>query len=430
MDGALHDIVGDLNYKKVSLPQIVGKGYGTFWRCRKRYLNCKGSRGSKKSTTSALRIIYNMMKYPLANTLVVRRFFNTHKDSTYAQLKWATKRLGVEDRWKFSKTPLEAVYIPTGQKILFRGFDNPDSITSITVDNGYLCWVWIEEAYQVEDEQAFNKLDMSIRGMFPSDSGLWKQIMMTYNPWNAKSWLKKRFWDKPDEDVENFTTTYKCNEWLDAADIKQFETMKKNNPTRYRVEGLGEWGISEGLIYAYKVQDFDPVDLAGALDTYGVHKYTPYHGLDFGWEHPTALISCLVNKKDKKLYIYDEHYQRMMKNEAIFAMIKNKGLLGSTIRADSARPEIIQSLRDMGCYNLKKAKKGPDSVQAGIRKLQDYEIIVHPKCVNTIMELDMYCWERDADGKPTDKPVKEYDHLMDALRYATEPLGKITFDFI
>ena len=111
-------------------------------------------------------------------------------------------------------------------------------------------------------------------------------------------------------------------------------------------------------------------------------------------------------------------------------MIKNKGLLGSTIRADSARPEIIQSLRDMGCYNLKKAKKGPDSVQAGIRKLQDYEIIVHPKCVNTIMEFDMYCWERDADGKPTDEPVKEYDHLMDALRYATEPLGKMTFDFI
>lgn len=418
------------NYCKISLPQIVGKGYGSFWRERRRYLNCKGSRGSKKSTTTALRIIYNMMKYPLANTLVVRRFFNTHKDSTYAQLKWATKRLKVEDKWRFSKTPLEITYLPTGQKILFRGFDNPDSITSITVDEGYLCWVWIEEAYQVEDEMAFNKLDMSIRGKFPEDCGLWKQIMLTYNPWNAKSWLKRRFWDEPNEDAANYTTTYKCNEWLDAADVKQFEEMRIKNPTRYRVEGLGEWGISEGLIYTYRVEDFKVEDIAGALDNYGVHKYTPYHGLDFGWEHPTALISCLVSKKDKKLYIYDEHYQRMMKNEAIFHMIKAKGLMTSTIRADSARPEIIQSLRDMGCYNLKKANKGPDSVLAGIRKLQDYEIIVHPKCVNTITEFDMYCWDRDADGKPTDRPIKEYDHLMDALRYATEPLGKVTFDFI
>ena len=111
-------------------------------------------------------------------------------------------------------------------------------------------------------------------------------------------------------------------------------------------------------------------------------------------------------------------------------MIKEKGLLSSTIRADGARPEIIQSLRDMGCYNIRAAKKGPDSVVAGIRKLQDYEIIVHPSCVNTIKEFDMYCWAKDPDGKVTDKPVKEDDHLMDALRYATENLGRVTFDFI
>lgn len=415
---------------RINLPEVIGRGYASFWNCRKRYVQMKGSRGSKKSTTTALRTIYNMMKYPQANTLVLRRFFNTHKDSTYAQLKWACKRLHVEHLWKFNKSPLEITYVKTGQKILFRGFDNPDSITSITVDEGFLCWVWIEEAYQVEDEQAFNKLDMSIRGKFPDDCKLWKQIICTYNPWNAKSWLKKRFWDNTDDDVACFTTTYKCNEWLDEADLKRFEEMRLKSPNRYRVEGLGEWGISEGLIYSYKVQDFRVEDIAGALDTYGRHKYTPYHGLDFGWEHPTAFISCLVSTKEKKLYIYDEHYQRMMKNEAIFKMIKDKGLLGSTIRADSARPEIIQSLRDMGMYNIRAAKKGPDSVLAGIRKLQGYEIIVHPKCVNTIMEFDMYCWDKDIDGKATDKPVKEYDHLMDALRYATEPVGKIMFDYI
>lgn len=300
MEDAVRDLVGNVHIEKISLPKIVGKGYGSFWRDRRRYIQMKGSRGSKKSTTTALRIIYNMMKYPLANTLVLRRFFNTHKDSTYAQLKWATKRLKVEDKWKFSKTPLEVTYIPTGQKILFRGFDNPDSITSITVDEGYLCWVWIEEAYQVEDEQAFNKLDMSIRGKFPDDCNLWKQIVCTYNPWNAKSWLKKRFWDNQDEDTACYTTTYKCNEWLDAADVKRFEVMKVQNPNRYRVEGLGEWGISEGLIYKYRVEEFNVESIAGELDTYGRHKYTPYHGLDFGWEHPTALISCLVMIKKRK----------------------------------------------------------------------------------------------------------------------------------
>jgi len=414
----------------ISLPDIVGGGYGAIWRDKHRYLVIKGSRGSKKSTTAALRFIYNMMKYPLSNTLVMRRFFNTHLNSTWAQLKRATKMLGVEDKWRFSKNPMEAVYLPTGQKIIFRGFDNPDSVTSITVDEGYLCWVWIEEAYQIESEENFNKLDMSIRGKFPDDAKIWKQIVFTFNPWSSKTWIKKRFWDTPDEDTACYTTTWECNEFLDESDRRQFIKIRDTNPNRYRVEGLGDWGISEGLIYSYKVQDFNIEDIAGLRDELGEHKFHPYYGLDFGWEHPTALICAYGSRALKKLYIYDEHYQRMMKNEAIFKMIKDKGLLGCTIRADGARPEIIQSLRDLGCYNIRAAKKGQGSVVAGIRKLQDYEIIVHPSCVNTIKEFDMYCWQKDPEGKATDVPVKEDDHLMDALRYATEPLGRVTFDFI
>ena len=414
----------------VSLPETVGRGYGAIWRDKHRYLIVKGSRGSKKSTTIALRIIYNMMKYPLSNTLVMRRFFNTHLNSTWAQLKRAAKMLKVEDKWKFSKNPMEAVYLPTGQKIIFRGFDNPDSVTSITVDEGYLCWVWIEEAYQIESEENFNKLDMSIRGMFPDDAGIWKQIVFTFNPWSSKTWIKKRFWDAPDEDTACYTTTWECNEFLDDSDRRQFIKIRDTNPNRYRVEGLGDWGISEGLIYSYKIQDFDITQIAGERTELGDPKYTPYYGLDFGWEHPTALICCYASRMTKKIYIYDEHYQRMMKNEAIARMIKQKGLEGCTIRADSARPEIIQTLRDLGCYNIRATKKGPDSVLAGIRKLQDYEIIVHPSCVNTIKEFDMYCWMKDPEGKVTDKPIKEDDHLMDALRYATESLGRITFDYI
>jgi len=127
---------------KINIPDKIGKGYKTFWNFKGRYRIVKGGRGSKKSTTTAQSIIYNMMKYPLANTLVIRQVFNTHKDSTYAQLKWATHNLEVSHLWHFSKSPLEATYLPSGTKILFRGLDDSMSITSITVEKGYLCYVW------------------------------------------------------------------------------------------------------------------------------------------------------------------------------------------------------------------------------------------------------------------------------------------------
>lgn len=224
---------------RIELPKIIGKGYGSFWKCRCRYRLVKGGRGSKKSCTTALWIIYNMMKYPLANAVVVRRYFNTHRDSTYAQLKWAINRLGVGHLWKATINPMEIVYKPTGQKIMFRGFDDAQSITSITVDIGYLCWAWIEEAFQITDESEFNKFDMSIRGELPP--GYFKQITFTFNPWSENTWLKKRFFDKADTDKNIFaiTTNYLCNEFLGQDDIEIFEDMKQNNPRRYSIEGLG-----------------------------------------------------------------------------------------------------------------------------------------------------------------------------------------------
>ena len=138
-------------------------------------------------------LITNIMKMPLANAVVIRRYFNTHRDSTFAQLKWAINKLGVKALWKTTINPLELIYLPTGQKILFRGFDDPQSITSITVEVGHLCWVWIEEAFQISDEEEFNKLDLSIRGQVPE--GYFKQITMTFNPWSENIWIKKRFFD-------------------------------------------------------------------------------------------------------------------------------------------------------------------------------------------------------------------------------------------
>jgi phage terminase large subunit len=259
----------------VNISDVIGKGYKDFWFSKHRYLVCKGSRGSKKSTTAALKIIYRMMQYPLSNTLVIRRVYNTLRDSCFQQLKWAANRLGVSHLWKFSLSPLEATYLPTGQKILFRGTDDPMSITSITVEKGFINFVWFEEFYQIANEDDFNKIDMSIRGELPE--GYYKQIICTFNPWSEKCWIKRRFFDNPDENTLALTTNYMCNEWLGADDIALFESMKIRNPRRYEIEGLGNWGVAEGLIYEnYEERLFDYRRIAKRPNTRAVF------GLDFG----------------------------------------------------------------------------------------------------------------------------------------------------
>lgn len=408
---------------KINLPDIVGKGYATYWNYKGRYRVVKGGRGSKKSTTTALWIIYNMMKYPLANTLVIRRVFNTHKDSTYTQLKWASNILKVSHLWKFSKSPLEATYIPTGQKILFRGLDDPMSITSITVEHGHLCWCWFEEAFQVMNEDDFNKVDMSIRGELPK--GYFKQITLSFNPWSEKHWLKKRFFDAEDEDVLAITTNYACNEFLGEDDKKLFEKMKINNPRRYNIEGLGNWGIAEGLIYNnFEELDFDIEEIKKRKNIKSAF------GLDFGYTNdPTAFICSLVDLDNMEIFIFDEHYQKAMSNKMIVDMIKYKGYAKERIIGDSSEPKSIDDIKKQGIYRIKGARKGKDSILNGIQYIQDFKIYVHPKCENTIIELSNYVWDTK-DGNAINKPIDDYNHLMDALRYSLEDirLGGKTFD--
>ena len=408
---------------KINIANKVGKGYKEFWNFKGRYRVVKGSRGSKKSTTISMWIIYNMMKYPLSNTLVVRRVFNTHKDSTYTQLKWASNNLGVSHLWKFSKSPLEATYIPTGQKILFRGLDDPMSITSITVEHGHLCWCWFEEAFQVMNEDDFNKIDMSIRGEMPP--GYFKQITLSFNPWSEKHWLKRRFFDIKDNDILASTTTYKCNEYLGKDDIQVFEKMKLNNPRRYNIEGLGNWGIAEGLVYEnFEELEFDIEDIKRR------NNIKSAFGLDFGYTNdPTAFICTLVDLNNKEIYIFDEHYQKAMTNKMISDMIKYKGYSKEMIIADSSEPKSIDDIQRNGIYRILPAKKGKDSILNGIQFIQDFKIYVHPKCENTIVELSNYVWS-NKEGVNINKPIDEYNHLMDALRYALEPikLGRSKFD--
>ena len=398
---------------RVYLPDIVGKGYGAFWRFKGRYKAVKGSRASKKSSTQALKAIIEIVENPTVNWLVVRKVERTLRDSCFAQLKWAIHRLQLDRYFKCSTSPLEITYVPTGQKILFRGLDDPLKVTSITVEVGSLCRLWVEEAYEITSEEAFDRLDESIRGQLPQ--GMYHQVVLTFNPWSDRHWLKKRFFDEPSENVLAMTTNYLCNEFLSDSDLVLFEEMKKN-PRRYRTAGLGEWGIVEGLVFEnWEERVFDVNEIAKRPNVKSAF------GMDFGYVNdPSTLFCGLVDTVAREIYVFDEMYEKGMSNEDILSKVTEMGYAKERIKADSAEPKSIAYLRKAGLRNIRAAKKGPDSIRAGVSIIQDYKIIIHPRCVNFITEISNYTWDKDKFDNMVNKPIDDFNHLMDAMRYAME----------
>ena len=394
--------------EKISVQELIGSGYGDFWHTRKRYRVVKGSRGSKKSKTAALNRIVRILDMPEANYLCVRRYANTIRDSIYADTLWAIHRLGLDNRFHWTMSPLEIQYIPTGQKILFRGLDDGLKITSTTVDKGFLCFVDIDEAYEII-ESDFEKLEMTVRGALPE--GYFKQLTLLFNPWSATSWLKKRFFDNPDPNVFTKTSTYQCNEWLDDSDREVFDLMRMNNPRRYRIEGEGEWGIAEGLIYEnVAFEDFSVEDLRKKP---GIKSA---FGLDFGFTDPNAFVCMLLYREDHTIYVFDEWYGTGATNQEIAARIMEMGYGGQRIICDCAEPKSIAELCDAGIKAVP-SRKGRDSVTHGIQLIQNYKIVVHPRCKEFSHEIQNYCFEKNRQGEYTGRPDHEFSHGMDAMRY-------------
>lgn len=405
---------------QIRIKDVVGENYDEFWNDKHFYRVVKGSRGSKKSKTIAVNMICRIMRYPESNLLVVRRVFNTLRNSCRADLIWAINKLKVNHLWKIPKGEHTLTYLPTGQKILFAGMDDPLKLTSITVEKGYLNFVWIEEAFQIEKQEMFETLEESIRGILPEN--LFHQITISFNPWSEDHWLRKRFYNDTydreyhDELIYAITTDYTMNEFLDEVTIKRFEEMKIKRPSRYRTAGLGEWGIVEGLIFDnWEVLEFDVVQMLK-----GNYSLEVAFGLDFGFTNdPSAFIASVVDLENKKLYIFDEFYMKGMLNNEIALEIKRRGYSKDEVIVDSAEQKSIEEIRRLGISRIKPARKGQGSVNQGIQFLQQFDIYVHPKCENTIMELKNYVWA-EKDGTTTNKPVDSYNHLMDALRYSME----------
>ena len=399
---------------ELSMQQLVGKGYADFWNFKGRYVACKGSRASKKSKTAALWIVSHIVQYPEANAIYIRKTERTLKDSCYSDCKWAIHRMGL-DRWFACRlSPLEIEYKPTGQRILFRGCDDPLKLTSISVPKGVLCWAVFEEAYEITKESDFDMIDESIRGEVPV--GYFKRVFVLLNPWSEKHWIKKRFFDTPDtENKLSMTTNYLCNEWLTPEDLKIFDDMRVRNPRRFAVAGLGGWGVSDGLIYEkWKEESFDLEQIRqrpGIVSAFG---------LDFGYTNdPSTLFCGLLDQKEKRLFVFDEMYEKGLSNKRIAETIQAMGYGKERITADSAEPKSIDELKSLG-LRVKGATKGKDSITNGIQWIQDLEIIVHPRCVNFLTEISNYTWDSDKFGNKLNVPIDDFNHLMDAMRYALE----------
>lgn len=405
---------------QIKIKDAIGKNYDIFWNDKHFYRVVKGSRGSKKSKTIAINMICRIMKYPESNLLVIRRVFNTLRNSCRADLIWAINRLKVNHLWKIPKGEHTLTYLPTGQQILFAGLDDPLKLTSITVAQGYLNFVWIEEAFQIEKQEMFETLEESIRGILPSH--LFHQITLSFNPWSEDHWLRKRFYNDTydreytDDLIYAITTDYTMNEFLDEVTLKRFEEMKIKRPNRFRVAGLGEWGIAEGLVYNnWEVLEFDPVKLLRSDFSLEVA-----FGLDFGFTNdPSAFIAVIVDLRNKRLFIFDEFYKKRLLNNEIAEEIKIRGYSKDEITADCAEAKSIEEIRSYGISRIKQSSKGKGSVNQGIQYIQQFDIYVHPKCTNTIMEFKNYVWE-EKNGITLNKAADNYNHLMDALRYALE----------
>ena len=401
---------------KVSLSKTIGKGYNRFYHSKNFYRVVKGGRGSKKSKNTALIYIHDILKHEWANLLVVRRFSNTNKQSTYTDLKWATNRLGVSHLFKFNESLPEITVIATGQKILFRGLDDPLKITSITVDEGILSWLWVEEAYQIESQDKFDTLTESIRGTVDNPT-FYKQITVTFNPWSERHWLKGAFFDEETrfKDVFSDTTTYKDNEWLDEQDRNRYEDLWRTNPRRAAVVANGDWGVVEGLVFEnFEVKDFD---INSTIKRVGETTA----GLDFGFTHdPTTFPRLAVDLDNKELWIYAEHYEHAMTTDDIYKMIEANDMLDAFISADSAEQRLIAELRAKGVKRISASVKGRGSINAGIDFMKQFKIYIHPTCVKTIEEFDTYIYKQDKECNWLNEPIDDNNHIIDGIRYSLE----------
>jgi phage terminase large subunit len=373
---------------------------------KSRYQVPYGGAGSGKSHIVARKLLYRVLNESDVkhNILIIRKVDRTIKKSVWTLMKNIISIWKLTDQFHFNQTDRTMIWKENGSQFMFSGLDDVEKLKSIEGVTS----IWIEEATELLQED-FEQLDLRLRG----NHNCLKQITLTLNPISEQHWIKKIFFDDPIENVFTLKTTYLDNAFIDDEYKMVMENKKKSNPRYYKIYCLGDWGTADGLIFQNVTQRLIRESEITQLDC--------IQGLDFGYTNdPTAFNQTFIDTKNKKLYVYDGFYEKGMSNNAIAVKIKEMLLHRHNTTADSSEPKSIDAIKHKG-VRITGALKGKDSINTGIDFLLDYEIIVNAHLVEFMTEFNNYSWAVDRKtNKTTNKPVDDFNHFIDSLRYATE----------
>lgn len=402
--------------KTVKLSNIIAPHFWELHRDIKQhghtYYWLEGGRGSTKSSDVSVEIPQLLIKNPECHAVVLRKIGNTIKNSVYPQMQWGIDALGLTDKFHFKTSPHEITYKKTGQKILFFGVDDPQKIKSIKLPFGYVGVCWIEELDQFTGMEEIRNLNQSLLRGGPV---FWE--FCSFNPPKSQNnWVnEEKLFDDPDRLVHHSTYLGVPREWLGDRFFEDAEKLKIKNEMAYRHEYLGEVTGTGGSVFE-NVEDMAMSDeLVGNFDRL-------YYGLDFGFAvDPLAYVAMYYDAKREDLYIFDEIYQQKLTNSQAAGRIAQR-TGDRLIIADSAEPKSIKEMKDYGLH-ITGARKGPDSVEHGIKWLQDRAHIYIDKrrCPNTFREFISYEYERNREGQFISAYPDKNNHAIDAVRYGMGP---------
>ena len=372
-----------------------------------------GGRGSTKSSFISIEIIMGMMQDPNANAACFRRVGNTLQESVFEQLMWAIDALGVGHLWKPNLSPLRITYLPTGQRIVFRGCDDANKSKSIKLRHGYFKYIWYEERAEFEGEEEERKINQSL--MRGGDKYV---VFYSWNPPKSlNSWVNQDVLQVREDTLCSHSTYLTVpREWLGEQFFIEAEELKRRKKLAYRHEYLGEAIGTGGKVFDNVIlREITPEEIA----IFDKIK----QGLDFGFAaDPLAFLRTHYNKKQHRLYIFREIYQVNLKTRVAVSEIKKINPENRIITADSEEPRSIASMNELGLRILP-AKKGPGSVDYGMYFLANEidEIIIDPvTCPNAAREFSTYELERDKNGNFKGGYPDKDNHTIDACRYALE----------
>lgn len=404
---------------KVKISEVINSNFIPFWKAvnSNKYLYhvLKGGRASAKSTHIAIWIIINAMKSPVT-TLCIRKVGNTLAESVFEQLKEAIEFLGVSHLWRVQKSPLQLIYIPRGNKIIFRGADDSSKIKSIKMSKYPITVLWVEELGEFKTEDEVSVIVNSILRA-ELKQGLYYKVFYSYNPPKRKqSWVNKKYETQfIGNNVFLLHSDYKSNPYISKAFIEEAEEVKNKNPLKYRWEYLGE-PIGSGVV-PFNNLVFREITIEEVKSFDNIRQ-----GNDFGYAvDPMAFVRLHYDKKKRTIYIFDEIYGVKMSIRELAEKIKAKGYSDTYVTCDSAEPRSIAELRELGIKSLR-AKKGAGSIEFGENWLDDLEaIVIDPKrCPNTAREFENIDYQTDKDGNVRAKLEDKDNHSLDSVRYALE----------